>query len=92
MLKHPDLAKRLTIPPLSYREPEQWNGYIPPRMTPVSGGMTHNDSPRRVHLVALVRMAMEREYDATVAANWLKAINTDRWSGSWTPHAAIEGN
>lgn len=30
VLRHPDLAKRLTEPPLSYDRPEQWNGFVPP--------------------------------------------------------------
>src|SRR5258708_27557204 len=31
VLKHPDLAKRLTEPPISYAKATQWNGWIPPR-------------------------------------------------------------
>jgi hypothetical protein len=30
VLAHPDLAARLTQPPLNYARPDQWNGYIPP--------------------------------------------------------------
>jgi len=30
VLRHPDLARRLTEPPLGYSRPEQWNGYVPP--------------------------------------------------------------
>lgn len=90
VLLYPDLAKRLTMPPLDFRTPDLWHGYIPPRMIPVGGGMTQNDSAQRVHIVALVREAMARTYGGEVAATWLHEINQDRWSGSWTPHAAIE--
>lgn len=31
VLAHPDLAARLTQPPLNYTRPEQWTGYVPPR-------------------------------------------------------------
>jgi hypothetical protein len=33
VLKHPDLAKRLTEPPLGYSDPAHWNGWVPPRLT-----------------------------------------------------------
>ena len=56
-LKHPDLAARLTQPPLSWSRPERWNGYIPPRMWQESP----NDSPRRVALVEIAAEAMARE-------------------------------
>jgi hypothetical protein len=34
VLKYPDLAKRLTEPPLSFRTPQDWNGYVPPKTDP----------------------------------------------------------
>jgi hypothetical protein len=30
VLKYPDLAARLTQPPLSYSRPDRWNGWLPP--------------------------------------------------------------
>jgi hypothetical protein len=30
VLRHPDLARRLTEPPLDYRRAEDWSGWIPP--------------------------------------------------------------
>src|SRR5258707_14796957 len=30
VLGYPDLAKRLTLPPVGYTRAEQWNGYLPP--------------------------------------------------------------
>jgi hypothetical protein len=30
VLRYPDLARRLTEPPLSYRRAEDWSGWIPP--------------------------------------------------------------
>ena len=32
VLRHPDLAARLTRPPLEYARPGHWTGYIPPRI------------------------------------------------------------
>lgn len=32
VLAHPDLAKRLTQPPLSLSQPTKWSGWIPPRL------------------------------------------------------------
>lgn len=90
--QYDDLAKRLTQPPLRFARPEQWNGYLPPRMTPVAGGFAYNDSPKRVHLVALVREAVARTHGEEMARKWLNQVNTDSWSGRWTPHTAIEGN
>jgi hypothetical protein len=90
--QYDDLAKRLTLPPVGFDRPEQWNGYLPPRMTAVSGGFTYNDSHQRVHLVAIVREAVTRTHGEEMARKWLAQINTDQWSGHWTPHTAIEGN
>ena len=57
VLRHPDLAARLTEPPLSYAKPEQWNGGIPPE----TFGGERNDSGRRAALVELVEDAARRE-------------------------------
>jgi hypothetical protein len=57
VLAHPDLAERLTQPPLSYQRPEQWNGFVPPD----TFNGQHNDSPRRAALVAIVAEAESRK-------------------------------
>lgn len=80
VLAHPDLARRLTQPPLSYKRPEQWNGYIAPRLLaedacsscsnysrgrcPGHHVAKVNDSPRRAALVAIAREAAERAMGA----------------------------
>lgn len=92
VLARPHLAKRLTMPPMRYSEPAQWNGWIPPYMVPHGAGHCRNDSPQRIRLVAIVRAAMAEAYSEQIAAEWLNEINTDRWSGPWSPHAAIERN
>lgn len=56
VLKHPDLAKRLCEPPLSYARPEQWNGYIPPGMC--SG--SRNTSAEREALLEICAEAEAR--------------------------------
>jgi len=37
VLKHPDLAKRLTEQPVGYSDPAHWNGWVPPRVTDPGG-------------------------------------------------------
>lgn len=83
----PKLAARLTKQPLGYAKPEQWNGYIPPYMVPAGDHHRRNDSPQRVHLVAIVRQAMAQTYGEPVAEKWLAEINTDRWTSTWMPSA-----
>jgi hypothetical protein len=57
VLAHPDLAERLTQPPLDYAQPSQWNGFVPPEQ--FNG--QNNDSPRRAALVAIVDEALTRD-------------------------------
>jgi hypothetical protein len=67
VLAHPDLAQRLTEPPLEYTRttpggkqrpaPELWNGFVPPRT--FNGAL--NDSPQRAALVAICEEAQARE-------------------------------
>lgn len=56
VLAHPDLAERLTMSPLNYTNPDQWNGGIPAEA--FNGG--NNDSPRRAALAGIVEEAMQR--------------------------------
>lgn len=56
VLAHPDLAQRLTEPPLSYPRAEQWNGGVPPE----TFGGEHNGSARREALVEIVAEAARR--------------------------------
>ena len=53
VLNNPELARKLTAPPLRYAQPEHWNGYVPPQIW--QG--TANDSPHRRALVAIVSAA-----------------------------------
>jgi len=58
VLAHPDLAQRLTEPPLRLVRPECWNGYIPPRTLPDNdrvhcgphGGLRCRDRPHRTRV------------------------------------------
>lgn len=48
VLKYPDLARALTEPPLGFRRPEEWNGYIPPGAMPQDAcPQCRNDPGRR---------------------------------------------
>jgi len=57
VLSYPDLAKRLTEPPLDYAEPSQWNGFVPPE----EFNGQHNASPRRTALAEIVAEAHARD-------------------------------
>lgn len=62
VLAHADLAARLTEPPLSYTQPQQWTGYVPPR----TWGERLNTSPQRAALVEICTEAMCRDGDQAV--------------------------
>ena len=57
VLRYPDLAAKLTQPPIGFSAPEKWNGYIPPA-TDCTGAM--NTAPCRRALLALVAEAERR--------------------------------
>lgn len=57
VLRHPDLAERLTQQPLNFTRPEHWNGAIPPE----TWREMPNDSPLRPALLQLVAEAEARE-------------------------------
>lgn len=89
VLAIPDLAARLTRPPLPYSRPENWSGYLPPYMAVGRNGWIRNDSPQRIHLVAIVREAYARTCGEQVARAWLEEINTNTWTDGWSPHDAL---
>lgn len=62
VLKYPDLAERLTQPPIRHTTPEHWTGYVPPAHDAygIGGGQPINTSPVRAALVALVAEAEAR--------------------------------
>lgn len=57
VLGHEDLAVTLTKPPLGYARPDQWSGYVPPRMW----AEQLNDSPHRAALVGICAEAATRD-------------------------------
>lgn len=61
VLAHPDLAAKLTEPPLAHSSPEKWTGYIPQAIT-CTGAI--NTSPVRAQLVAIVAEAERRAANA----------------------------
>ena len=63
VLKHPDLAERLTQPPINHTTPDHWTGYVPPEYDApsVGGGQPINTSPARRALAALVAEAEARD-------------------------------
>jgi hypothetical protein len=63
VLRHPDIAQRLTQHPLNYGRPDQWTGYIPA----YEWGGQVNDSIRRTALLDIVMAAEEADKQAPVA-------------------------
>lgn len=61
VLAHPDIAAKLTKPPLNYSKPEIWNGYIPPATTGALVGARTNSSVVRKALIAICNEVVERE-------------------------------
>jgi hypothetical protein len=67
VLRHPELAARLTQPPVGYQSAEQWNGYVPPARVPAGDdgidGLLNN-SPRRAALIDISAEALRRSAPA----------------------------
>ncbi len=68
VLRHPDLAARLTQPPLNHSDPAMWNGYVPPATWGDYWSGKHgegkpkpNNSPERAALVDICAEALRRE-------------------------------
>jgi hypothetical protein len=70
VLAHPDIAARLTEPPMRYTRPDQWSGYIPPQWiagagdNPAEGRL--NTSPYRAQLVDIMTELVQRERQQAV--------------------------
>lgn len=63
VLRYPDIAAKLTHPPLNLANPTMWNGYIPPRTLPSNDDNPYdeaNQSPIRQQLVAIAADALRR--------------------------------
>jgi hypothetical protein len=60
VLAHPGIAHRLTLPPLNYKQPDQWTGYIPPGIWREQT----NSAPERAALLDICAAVMEREAEA----------------------------
>ena len=56
VLRYPDLAAKLTEPPLRFTSPEHWNGFIPP----ATWNQAMNTAACRPALIALVEEAERR--------------------------------
>lgn len=61
VLRHPDLAARLTRRPLEFTSPEKWNGFVPPKTVPTLDGWKPNDSAARAALVEICAEALRRD-------------------------------
>lgn len=61
VLAHPDIARRLTDPPLCYRNPEAWNGHVPPATIEGPAGPVRNTSRMRLALISILTATQERE-------------------------------
>lgn len=61
VLRHPDLAERLTRKPLSLSTPDKWTGFVPPACREGKQQEQRNDSGYRAQLVAIVEAAQQRD-------------------------------
>lgn len=64
ILRHPDIAAKLLLPPLNYKFPEQWAGAMPPE----NWGGSLNNAPERKAILALVEEAEAADAKRTVGA------------------------
>lgn len=64
ILRHPDIAAKLLLPPLNYKFPEQWAGAMPPE----NWGGSLNNAPERRAILALVEEAEAADAKRTVGA------------------------
>lgn len=64
VLRHPDLAAKLTQAPINCSHSEAWSGYVPPAhdAETVGGGRPINTSPIRAALAAIVTEAERRAF------------------------------
>jgi hypothetical protein len=60
VLRYPDIAAKLTLPPMSLARPDCWNGFIPAEDYEGPHGLVPNDSPIRAQLVAILDEAAHR--------------------------------
>lgn len=62
VLSYPDLATRLTEPPIGFKHADQWTGYVPPAFDADVGGVVKpNRSPIREALLDIVTEAAARD-------------------------------
>lgn len=61
VLAYPDIAARLTQPPLRFTVPEMWEGHVPPAWLPTKEGWKPNTSPARTALIDICKAVAERE-------------------------------
>lgn len=64
VLAHPQIAAKLTQPPLRYRDPSFWTGYIPPKIIEGPSGPIENRSPERRALIEICNEVIEAERQA----------------------------
>lgn len=67
VLAHPEIAARLTRPPFTFKFPEQWGGYIPPKVIERGGQLVENPSPQRRALIEICNAVVEAERRQVVA-------------------------
>lgn len=75
VLAHPDLAVRLTKPPINFKHPEQWNGYIASAKIERQGRLVDNPS--------IVRKALIDLCNAVLAAERKRAADPDEDRPTW---------
>lgn len=81
VLRYPDIAAKLTAPPLKHSRPEVWNGSVPGPYLPEreDGTVRPNRSPVRAQLLAILTEAAERsDHDSRPAPATQRAADHKR--------------
>jgi hypothetical protein len=96
VLSYPDLARRLTEPPLNYRRPEDWTGWIPPHALETSACDHCQADPgkggcRRPGHTARINNSVRRAALVDIAAEALRRAHTPPETGTGPPGINPEG-
>jgi hypothetical protein len=87
VLRYPDLAARLTQPPLNYRRPEDWQGWIPPEALEVEACRHCREDPgqwgcRRPQHTARINNSVRRTELVAIVAEADRRAETEAGSTS----------
>lgn len=94
VLRYPDLARRLTQPPLNYQRPEDWTGWVPPHALEVDACDHCREDPgkggcKRPGHTARINDSIRRAALVDICAEALRRATSETATGP--PSAGQEG-